>query len=75
VGIAEERREYAIRVLALDTQIDRVTMMNYPLAVNAARYWIDHAQFDDVSSRIEDAMEPLFDPAKPHFAMSLDMRY
>jgi uncharacterized protein YcgI (DUF1989 family) len=55
-------------LLALDGQVDKESVTNSPLAIYAARYWVDHAQFGDVSSNIEDAMERLFDPAKPHFA-------
>jgi len=46
----------------------KTRVANYPLTIYAARYWIDHARFDDVSSRIEGAMERRFDPAKSHFA-------
>ena len=56
-------------LLALDSQIDKETVAKYPLTTYAARYWIDHARFDDVSSSTEGAMQRLFDPAKPHFAI------
>ncbi|KAH9165077.1 hypothetical protein EDB89DRAFT_2246912, partial [Lactarius sanguifluus] len=39
-----------------------------PLADYAARYWAVHARFEEVSSRVEEAMRYLFDPAKPYFA-------
>ena len=55
-------------LLALDEQVDKKSVTKYPLTIYAARYWIDHAQFDDVSSSIEDEMERLFDSSKPHFA-------
>ncbi|KAI0269595.1 hypothetical protein BGY98DRAFT_1013582, partial [Russula aff. rugulosa BPL654] len=38
-----------------------------PLAVYAAEYWVRHAQFEDVVSRIK-GMEDLFDVDKPYFA-------
>ena len=38
-----------------------------PLAVYAAEYWVCHAQFEDVASRIE-GMEDIFDLDKPYFA-------
>jgi ankyrin repeat protein len=41
--------------------------MNAPLAVYAAEYWMRHAQFEDVASRIK-GMEHLFDVDKPYFA-------
>ena len=40
---------------------------NVPLAGYAAEYWVRHAQFEDVVSRIK-GTEYLFDPDKPHFA-------
>jgi Ankyrin repeats (3 copies) len=40
---------------------------NAPLAVYAAEYWVRHAQFEDVVSRIK-GMEDLFDVDKPYFA-------
>jgi Ankyrin repeats (3 copies)/Ankyrin repeat len=40
---------------------------NAPLARYAAEYWVRHAQFEDVASRIT-GMEYLFDPDKPYFA-------
>ena len=39
-----------------------------PLLNYAAEHWVDHAQFEDVSSRMRDAMDHLFDNSKPHFA-------
>ena len=39
---------------------------NAPLAGYAAEYWVKHAQFQDVASRIK-GMEYLFDPDKPYF--------
>jgi len=40
---------------------------NTPLARYAAEYWVNHAQFEDVASRIK-GMEYLFDLDKPYFA-------
>ena len=39
-----------------------------PLLNYAAEHWVDHAQFENVSSRVRDAMDDLFDNSKPHFA-------
>ena len=55
-------------LLQLDDEIDRDTISHFPLAPYAARYWVDHAQFRDVYSHIEEAIKRLFDPTKPHFA-------
>ena len=45
-----------------DTDIEE----RYPLIRYAARYWVDHAQFEQVWKRVEDGIRRLFDPAKPH---------
>ena len=55
-------------LLQLDDKIDRNTIGHFPLAPYAARYWVNHARFRNVSSHIQEVMERLFDPAKPHFA-------
>ena len=54
-------------LLQLD-KIERDTIDHLPLALYAARHWVNHAQFRNVSSHIQEDMEALFDPAKPHFA-------
>ena len=55
-------------LLRLDDRIDRDTIKGFPLAQYAAKHWVKHAQFENVSSRVEDGMECLFDADKPHFA-------
>jgi len=55
-------------LLVLDAEVNKDRMKNFPLAIYAAQYWVDHARLHNVSSRIRDAMEHLFDPGKPHFA-------
>jgi ankyrin repeat protein len=54
-------------LLKLDDHADKKTIENSPLALYAARHWIDHAKFGDVSSRIQEFLFRLFDPDKPHF--------
>jgi len=44
-------------LLYLDEKIDRDTIGQFPLAPYAARHWIDHAQFRDVSSHINEVMK------------------
>ena len=41
---------------------------SFPLAGYAAKHWVAHAQFENVSSRVWKAMEGLFDSDKPHFS-------
>ncbi|KAI9436840.1 ankyrin repeat-containing domain protein [Lactarius indigo] len=43
-----------------------------PLLDYAARHWVGHAQFENVSSVVEDGMRHLFDPTKPYFAAWLE---
>jgi ankyrin repeat protein len=52
----------------LDDHVDEDTAKDIPLVKYAAKHWVDHALFEDVSSRIRDAMEYFFDTDKPHFA-------
>ena len=47
---------------------DRVDTDNFPLASYAAQYWVDHAQFEGISSDIQDGIGCLFDRNKPHLA-------
>ena len=39
-----------------------------PLVKYAAQHWVDHAQFENVSSRVREGMDNLFYGSKPHFA-------
>ena len=55
-------------LLNLGGQVDRSAVENHPLTIYAARYWVDHAKFEDVLPSIQDLIECLFDPEKPHFA-------
>jgi hypothetical protein len=55
-------------LLNLGDQVDKNVLENHPLALYASRYWVDHAKFEGASSSIQDLMERLFDPEKPHFA-------
>ena len=55
-------------LLNLGDQVDKSAVEKHPLALYASRYWVDHAKFEGVSSSIQDLMERLFDPDKPHFA-------
>ena len=55
-------------LLRLDDRIDRDSIKSFPLARYAARYWPAHARAENVSSRIKEGMECLFDADKPNFA-------
>jgi ankyrin repeat protein len=55
-------------LLQLDYSIDENRIKDFPLVEYAARCWVRHAQFGNVSSLIRDEMDCLFDKGKPHFA-------
>jgi ankyrin repeat protein len=55
-------------LLALEDTASKMTMMDCPFATYAARHWVDHARFENVSTDITDAMKRLFDPTESHFA-------
>jgi Ankyrin repeats (many copies)/Ankyrin repeats (3 copies) len=55
-------------LLRLDDRIDRDSIKSFPLALYAAQYWPTHARVENVSSRMKEGMECLFDTDKPHFA-------
>jgi hypothetical protein len=55
-------------LLQLDDRTDRDDIEGFPLARYAAQYWATHARVENVSHRIKDGMECLFDADKPHFA-------
>ena len=52
-----------------DSAKENGTRNSSSLARYAAEYWVAHAQFQNVSSRVRDAMECLFDLDKPYFSM------
>jgi hypothetical protein len=46
-------------LLRLDDQVDKSSMKNYPLSIYGARHWVEHGQFENVSSYIQELMEHL----------------
>jgi hypothetical protein len=54
-------------LLQLEENVDKERLATFPLASYAARNWVDHAKFENVASQVQDAMEHIFDPTKPHF--------
>ena len=55
-------------LLHLGDHMDRSNIQDFPLALYAAKYWVGHAQVDDVSSDLKHEMRCIFDKNKPHFA-------
>ncbi|KAI9439715.1 ankyrin repeat-containing domain protein [Lactarius indigo] len=62
-------------LLCLDEHADKESVESFPLVGYAAQHWMDHAQFKNVSSRVRDGMEVLFDSSKPQFAAWLRVHY
>jgi hypothetical protein len=55
--------------LAVLLQLDgKVGPETFPLVSYAARHWVEHAQYEDVATRVQGSMEELFNPKKPHLA-------
>ena len=53
-------------LLQLDEKVDRERVATFPLARYASEHWLDHARFENVRSRIQDALEDLFNPKSPY---------
>jgi hypothetical protein len=54
-------------LLQLDEKADEESLETLPLASYAIENWVMHAEFEDVASQIQDSMDDLFNPNKPHF--------
>lgn len=61
-------------LLQLDEKVDKTRLARFPLAFYAAHHWVDHANFGNVASQIQDDMERLFNPKKPHFRVWIWLR-
>ena len=60
-------------LLQLDQHAENNDAKMSPLVKYAAEHWVEHAQFEKVSSRVQDGMNDLFDDSKPHFAAWLQV--
>jgi ankyrin repeat protein len=54
-------------LLQLDENVDKERVETFALAFYAAEHLVDHAKFQNVESQIQDTLEHLFNPMKPHF--------
>ncbi|KAH9034405.1 hypothetical protein EDB83DRAFT_2525240 [Lactarius deliciosus] len=54
-------------LLRLDKHADNGAK-GLPLVEYAAQHWVDHARSEELSSRIRDGIDDLFNTSKPHFA-------
>jgi Ankyrin repeats (3 copies)/Ankyrin repeats (many copies) len=55
-------------LLQLDEKVDKKRLATFPLAFYVAEHWVNHAKFEDVTSRVQDTMEHLFNPKRPYLA-------
>ena len=55
-------------LLQLDDDSRGSYLRRFPLVEYAARYWVDHAQFEEVSLHLQDGIENMFDRDKPHLS-------
>jgi hypothetical protein len=60
-------------LLQIKDDVDEHRPEDHPLARYAAEHWTTHAQFGEVSSRLQKGMEYLFDPGRPHFMVWLTL--
>jgi ankyrin repeat protein len=58
-------------LLQIQDGVEGCTPEDHPLARYAAEHWTTHAQFGEVSSRLQKGMEYLFDTNKRHFKVWL----
>ncbi|KAF8266114.1 hypothetical protein EI94DRAFT_1733931, partial [Lactarius quietus] len=56
-------------LLHLDGHTDPQTAKGFPLAKYAAKYWVAHAQIQEVALHMKCGMRHLLDLDKPHFAL------
>ncbi|KAH9013212.1 hypothetical protein EDB85DRAFT_984081 [Lactarius pseudohatsudake] len=55
-------------LLRLDEQVDRDSIVGFPLAQYAAEHWPEHVKFENVLSRVKNGIDELFDTDMPHLA-------
>ena len=55
-------------LLRPDNAIWEIFVRRFPLAKYACQHWVDHALFENVSSRVQDGMEHFFDNDQPYFS-------
>jgi ankyrin repeat protein len=61
-------------LLRLDDSTWETFVQRFPLATYTLQHWVDHALFENVSLRIKDGIENLFDREKPTFSHWIQIR-
>ncbi|KAH9975110.1 hypothetical protein BGW80DRAFT_1458045 [Lactifluus volemus] len=62
-------------LLRLDDKVDKSSMTNFPLSIYAAQHWVEHAQFENVSSSIQELMEHYLTQKATLRNMGVDIRH
>ena len=60
-------------LLQVQDNLEGHTSEDHPLARYAAQHWTTHAQFGEVSPRLQKGMKCLFNPDEPHFKVWLTL--
>jgi hypothetical protein len=60
-------------LLQIQDGVEGSTREDHPLTPYAAKHWTTHAQFGEVSSRLQKGMDYLFNASKPHFKVWLTL--
>jgi Ankyrin repeats (3 copies) len=53
-------------LLQLDEEVDETRVDKFPLASYATQFWVEHAKYEDVASRVQSSIEELFHPKQSH---------
>ena len=61
-------------LLRLNDTTWQASMRQFPLLMYALQHWVDHVLFENVSLRVQDGIENLFDAEKPHFSRWIRIR-
>ena len=56
-------------LLHINEDVTKDRLEDFPLAEYAAEHWMGHALIENVSSKVQDGMERLFDPNRRHFSV------
>jgi hypothetical protein len=56
-------------LLHIDENVTEDSLEDFPLAEYAAEHWVSHALIENVSPKVQDGMERLFDPNRRHLSV------
>ena len=61
-------RACLVVLLQLGENVDKKRLRAFHLVSYAAWHWVEHVRYEDVASRVQNAMEELFNPTKSYLA-------